>query len=141
MRSFPILIVLGVAALQYDLHSGSPPFLWRNSECDPETMIRHPQKMCNLSNRKLFGQGDGKSFKQQGEATTGVGSGHLNLCGLSTTTGNTRECSMDECLVLEKVKMLPGAGFPVMDRLISFSTNRTNRTISLTNAAPQTTSK
>jgi len=35
---------------------------------------------------------------------------------------------MNEGLVLEEVEMLPGAGFPVMDRLINFSAYRTRKT-------------
>jgi len=93
----------------------------------PEAMIRHAQKVSNLSNRKLFGQGNGKGFKQQGKATTGVGPAHLNLSGLSTAAGNARKCRVDESIVLKEVKMLPGTGFPIMDGLISFPTNRTRK--------------
>ena len=93
----------------------------------PEAMIRHSQKVSNLSNRKLFCQGDGKGFKQQGKATTGVGPRHLNLSGLSTAAGNARKGCMDERLVLKEMKMLPGAGFSVMDGLIGFPTNRTRK--------------
>lgn len=94
----------------------------------PEAVIRHPQKVSDLSYRKVFSQGDGKGLKQQREAATSIRPGDFHLSGLAAATGHTGECSVDEGLVLKEVEMLPSTGLPVMDRLINFPTDRTRKT-------------